>query len=235
VILTAEEARVLGVLLEKESTTPEYYPLSLNSVTLGCNQRNNRDPVTAFDEASVVRALDGLREKKLVSQVSEAGARVPKYRHLVPETMGLDAKERAVLCELLIRGPQTWAELRSHAARMTVLGTIEEAEGVLKQMTEGRQLMAKLPRQPGLKESRYAQTLCAEASAPPAAAPESPPQAGPPPALGPSVANAAAARAEPGVRVEGDRFARLEGEVAAIRADLADVRAKLEALLKQLS
>jgi uncharacterized protein YceH (UPF0502 family) len=226
-ILTAEEARVLGVLLEKEMTTPEYYPLTLNSLTLGCNQKNNREPVTAFDEATVVRAVDGLREKKLVSQVSEAGARVPKYRNLVAETMGLEPKEKAVLCELLVRGPQTWAELRGRAARMAVLGTVEEAEAVLQGLVEARQLLVKLPRQPGLKESRYAQTLCAET---PAIAAEAEP-----PASASPETSAALPSSPREVRVEPDRFARLEAEVAAVRADLADVRAKLDALLKHLT
>src|SRR5674476_208178 len=110
-ILGDNEVRVLGSLIEKELTTPEYYPLSLNSLTNACNQKSNRDPVTALSDEEVVRALDSLRFRQL-SVISADGGRVPKYRHLLSEHLGLVAAEQAILCELLLRGPQTVGELR---------------------------------------------------------------------------------------------------------------------------
>src|SRR5665647_896596 len=132
--LNDSEVRVLGTLIEKELTTPEYYPLSLNSLTNACNQKSNRDPVTALSDEEVVRALDSLRFRQL-SVISADGGRVPKYRHLLAEKLGLVAAEQAILCELLVRGAQTVHELRTRGERMHPFGDLTAVEDVLKELT----------------------------------------------------------------------------------------------------
>ncbi len=127
------EVRVLGSLIEKELTTPEYYPLSLNSLTNACNQKSNRDPVMALTEEDVVRALDSLRFKQLVV-LSADGGRVPKYRHLMAEKLGLMPAEQAIICELLVRGPQTVGELRTRGERMHPFGDLAAVEEVLSEL-----------------------------------------------------------------------------------------------------
>ena len=213
--LTAEEARVLGVLVEKQITTPEYYPLSLHALTAACNQKNNRDPVTAFDERTVVRALDELREKRLASLISEAGARVPKYRHAFPETFGLDALDTALLCELLLRGPQTPGELRQRAARMVEIADPAQVETALEALIAVKHLVVKLPRQPGRKECRYQHTLCGV------------------PALDVAEPSVPAEPARLAVAAENERLAKLEAESAALRADLDALRAQFAEFRKQ--
>lgn len=151
------EVRVLGCLIEKELTTPEYYPLSLNSLTNACNQKSNRDPVMTLTEDDVVRALDSLRFKQLVV-LSADGGRVAKYRHLLAEKMGLMPPEQAIICELLVRGPQTVGELRTRGERMSPFADLTAVEEVLKELTDREPpLVTLLPRQPGRKEGRYAQ------------------------------------------------------------------------------
>ncbi len=150
------EVRVLAALLEKESTTPEYYPLSLNALTLACNQKNNRDPVVSFDEDTVSDALDSLRAKKLAR--SAAGGRVVKYEHSFLEVLNLGRRELALLCTLMLRGPQTVGELRDRSERMRAFSDLEEVEACLDGMIE-RSLVKRLPRQPGLKEPRYMHLL----------------------------------------------------------------------------
>lgn len=213
--LAAEEARVLAVLVEKQLTTPEYYPMSLHALTAACNQRNNRDPVTAYDERTVVRALDLLRERRLVSLISEAGARVPKYRHAFPETFGLDERDTALMCELMLRGPQTAGELRQRASRMAAFAEPAATEPILDALASAKSLVVRLPRQPGQKECRYTHTLCgaaAVASSEPAAPVEPARQA---------------------LAAEAERIARLEGEAAALRADLEALRAQFAEFRKQ--
>ncbi len=151
------EVRVLGSLIEKELTTPEYYPLSLNSLTNACNQKSNRDPVMALAEEDVVRALDSLRFKQLVV-LSADGGRVPKYRHLLSEKLGLVSAEQAIICELLVRGPQTVGELRTRGERMYPFGDLAAVEEVLQELIQRETpLITLMPRQPGRKEGRYAQ------------------------------------------------------------------------------
>jgi uncharacterized protein YceH (UPF0502 family) len=159
--LTPEEVRVLGSLIEKELTTPEYYPLSLNALTNACNQKSNRDPVVSYDEKTVVRALESLREKRLASMVTGAVSRVPKYRHMFTETVGMDLQDTAIMCELLLRGPQTAGELRNRAQRFCPIESIEQVEKIIEGLMakENFQLITKLPRQIGYKESRYAHLL----------------------------------------------------------------------------
>src|SRR5512135_2764118 len=155
-ILTDTEVRVLGCLIEKELATPEYYPLTLNALTAACNQKSNRDPVMQLEETEVVRALDALRFKQLVLLSSEGG-RVPKYRHILTEKFRLSGAELALLCELMVRGPQTAGELRSRAERMHPFAGPAAVEEALEELlARNPPLVTWLPRQPGRKEQRYA-------------------------------------------------------------------------------
>jgi uncharacterized protein len=157
ITLNENEVRVLGSLIEKELTTPEYYPLSLNSLTNACNQKSNRDPVLALAEEDVVRALDSLRFKQFVV-LSADGGRVPKYRHLLAEKLGLMPAEQAIICELLVRGPQTIGELRTRGERMHPFADLAAVEEVLQELIQRENpLITLMPRQPGRKEGRYAQ------------------------------------------------------------------------------
>jgi uncharacterized protein YceH (UPF0502 family) len=162
--LTDIEARVLGALVEKQVTTPEYYPLTLNALTLACNQKNNRHPVSAYTENEVAQAVETLREKNLVYVYYGSTSRVPKYKHVMPEVLHLKPAETALMCVLLLRGPQTPGELRGNAARLhsfTGLDEIEETLGGL--IThEPEPLVTRLPRQAGQKEVRFAHLLSGE-------------------------------------------------------------------------
>jgi uncharacterized protein YceH (UPF0502 family) len=164
-LLNPLEARVLGCLLEKEMATPEYYPLTLSSLAAACNQKSNRDPVMAVGEAVVEQTLELLRrEKKMASLIREAGARVPKYRHELQNKLALSDVEKAVLAELLLRGPQTPAELRARAARMAGEVSAEQIDQALASldMVAGIRVVAKLPRASGRREARFAHQLCGE-------------------------------------------------------------------------
>ena len=164
VLLNAVEVRALGALIEKEITTPEYYPLTLNSVTTACNQKSNRDPVVSLEEKAVVRALEGLREKGLARQVSGVDMRVPKHYHLFDEKMCLTRPQVAALCVLMLRGPQTVGEIRGRSGRLYEFTDLEEVERVLMELVERSEgaLVVQLARQPGRKESRYAHVLMGE-------------------------------------------------------------------------
>ncbi len=215
IILNDVEVRVLGSLIEKELTTPEYYPLSLNSLTNACNQKSNRDPAMALTEEDVVRALDSLRFKQL-AVLSAEGGRVPKYRHLLAEKLGLMAAEQAILCELLVRGPQTGGELRTRGERMYPFGDLAAVEEVLQElMVRETPLITLLPRQPGRKEGRYAQLFsglpeCGEESS----------EARPEPARQRVVA-------------ENERIAKLEAEVTELHEEVAALRQLMEEFKKQ--
>lgn len=165
--LSFAEARVFGCLLEKEKTTPEYYPLTLNALVAAANQKSSRDPVVDFDDETVQLATDGLREKGLVYRVDVAGSRVPKFRHSLERLVELPPEEKALLCVLLLRGPQTPGELRSRTERMFSFASLDA-------VTEGLQSLAGdytiplvrvLPRQPGRKEARWVQLLTGEPDA----------------------------------------------------------------------
>jgi len=204
--LTATEQRVLGCLLEKHLSTPDYYPLTLNALVNACNQSTNRDPVMALDEAAVMEALQELRDCQAVWFVGAAGSRVQKYGHRLAESRGLSVQECAILAELLLRGPQTPGELRNRSTRMYPFPDLAEVEAVLELMLEAEDpLVARLPRLPGTKETRYAHLL----GDPPEAAAS--PQAPAPPS----------------------RSAALEAEVAALKGELAQLRAEFEAFRKQ--
>lgn len=214
-ILNDIEARVLGCLVEKEMTTPEYYPLSLNALTNACNQKSNRDPVMGLEDEDVVKALDSLRFKQL-AVVSADGGRVPKYRHLLPEKMQLVPAELAVLCELLVRGPQTMGELRTRSERMHPFPDLAAVEEVLRELMEREHpFITRLAKQPGRKEARYAHLFCGE---PEITAEESAP-----------APEAARLR----VMADNERIAGLEGEVAALREEVAGLRQMVEEFQRQ--
>jgi uncharacterized protein YceH (UPF0502 family) len=159
-ILTDIEIRVLGSLVEKQVTTPEYYPLSLNALSLACNQKNNRNPVTSYTEAQVEQALETLREKNLAYVFYGSTSRVPKYKHVLPEVMHLSHAEVAVMSVLMLRGPQTPGELRGNASRFHEFTGLDQIEQTLNELiTRDEPLVARLPRQPGQKEVRFAHLL----------------------------------------------------------------------------
>jgi uncharacterized protein YceH (UPF0502 family) len=205
-ILGSDEVRVLGALLEKEITTPEYYPLSLNALLNACNQKSNRDPVVQFDEETVERVLYSLRERGLTLNITGAGSRVPKYAHRLSEKLNLGRRELALLCELMLRGSQTLGELRTRADRMHHFDDTAEVESVLEHMAE---LVTKLPRRQGEKEARYAHLLTG--------APE-----------------VSAEATEPvAIPARSDRIAELETEVAELRRELEDLKLQFAGFRRQ--
>ena len=163
-ILNEVEVRVLGALVEKQVTTPEYYPLTLNALVQACNQKSNRNPVVTFDEETVARAIESLRGKNLVYVFYGSTSRVPKYKHMMEEIFQLSPQELAVMCVLMLRGPQTPGELRGRTDRLYDFSGLEEVEETLKLLTtkEPQALVVKLPRQQGQKEVRYAHLLSGE-------------------------------------------------------------------------
>ena len=204
------EVRVLGCLIEKELTTPEYYPLSLNALVNACNQKSNRDPVMGIEETDVVRALESLRFKRY-ARLAGDGGRVPKYRHTLTESIRLAPPALAVLAELLLRGPQTVGELRTRGERMAAFPDLASVETVLQELTDlDPSLVTKLPRLPGRKEARYAHLL---AGMPEITETEGMPQPEP-------------ARLK--VMAEDERYARLSEEVSALRGEVAELRRLVE-------
>lgn len=213
-VLNAEEVRIVGALIEKQVTTPEYYPLTLNALRAACNQLSNRDPGVSFDERTVAGALDSLRERKLIRVVSTADGRVPKYRHVLDEALGLKPPEMAVMCVLMLRGAQTVGEIRTRTERLYPFSALSFVETTLEDlMTRDVPLVVKLPRQAGQKESRYAHLLGGEVEVPAAEAED------------------ATATAE--ARGERGRVARLEEELKAVRAELAELREQFGEFKKQ--
>lgn len=160
ILLTDDEIRVLGCLMEKEMATPDYYPLSLNALTNACNQKSNRNPVVSYDQETVVYALNGLQERNLARQ-SNIG-RVPKYEQVFSKDLNLLPREKAIICILLVRGPQTIGEIRSRTERMYAFQNIDEVQETISNLENTGGLLSKLPRQPGRKESRYAHLLSGE-------------------------------------------------------------------------
>jgi uncharacterized protein len=210
-ILSSTEIRVLGALIEKELSTPDHYPLSLNALTAACNQSSNREPVMDLDEGTVMSAVDTLRRASLVRSFQSSGSRVPKYSHLLADAWELSRAELAVLCVLSLRGPQTLAEVKTRAARLLPDGEVESVEPALENLIvrAPAPLAARLPRRPGQKEQRYATLLGGEVSYEVDDAP-------------------AAARAAPA-----DRIAALEESVQELRRELDDVRAEFAEFRKQ--
>ena len=163
-ILTDIETRVLGALVEKQITTPEYYPLTLNALTAACNQKNNRHPVTSFSEDAVAAAVETLREKNLVYVFYGSTSRVPKYKHVMPEVLHLTPPETALMCALMLRGPQTPGELRGNTSRLYDFANLDEVEQTLAGLIthEPDPLVVRLPRQSGQKEVRFGHILSGE-------------------------------------------------------------------------
>jgi uncharacterized protein len=162
-VLDEVEVRVLGTLMEKEATTPEYYPLTLNALVNGCNQKSNRDPVVSYDASDVERSLESLRQKHFAIFVTGSG-RVNKFSQRISETLNLGRRECAILCTLLLRGPQTLGEIKDRSERMFAFGDLEETERALDKLAEwpAGALVTRLPRQPGQKEARYMHLLAGE-------------------------------------------------------------------------
>lgn len=219
VILTEIETRVLGSLIEKDITTPDYYPLSLNALVNACNQKNNREPVMTLDENAVRDALSTLQEKRMAGPASGADSRVTKFEHRLQEVFNFDRREIAVVCVLLLRGPQTPGELRGRTDRMYHFDTLEDVVSTLDRLAQREPpLAAVLPRQPGTKESRYMHLFSGE-----------PPEAtNLPPARSPASASASS-----GESPLADRVGTLEEEVSRLRTELSEVQQQLSAFRKQ--
>ena len=204
IVLTETEARVLGSLIEKEITTPDYYPLSLNALVNACNQKSNRDPIMNLNEGAVREALDSLNRNGLAGAASGADSRVTKYEHRLQETFNFDRRETAVLCVLLLRGPQTPGELRSRTERVHRFADLDEVQTALRRLIEREPPLVKmLPRQPGTKESRYTHLLSGDV------------EGWEPPPDSPSASTDT---------LESERLARLEGDLASLRAEVADLK-----------
>lgn len=211
--LTPVEARVLGSLMEKEATTPDYYPLSLNAVTAACNQKSNRDPIMSLNQTQALDALDGLIAKRLAREKTTSGSRVTKYVHRLSGTLGLtrefSPQELAVLCVLMLRGAQTVGEVRGRTRRLCDFENLGEVEQTLSGLisAEDGPFVTKLARQPGRKEARYAHLLCGDVEI----APEATPSAGAP------SENAH----------DRDRIAALESAVNELRTELEEIKRRL--------
>lgn len=208
IVLDLKEARVIGCLIEKQLSTPEYYPLSLNALTNACNQKSNRDPVTDFGETELEEVLEGLIDRKLVNK-SIVG-RVPKFEELLVRRFNWVPREAAIVCELLLRGPQTAGELRGRTARLYGFENLEAVQETLAQLEE-MGLVRRLARLPGHKESRYAHLLCG------------PPEAG---ELAPAPGNA-------GGPADSDRLGRLEEEIAALKQEVTALKQQFESFRGQ--
>jgi uncharacterized protein YceH (UPF0502 family) len=209
------EVRVLGALMEKEVATPEYYPLSLNALVNACNQKSNREPVVSYDEDTVETALGGLRAKGLAARISGHDMRVPKHAHRLPEVINLGRREAAVLCVLMLRGPQTAGELRGRTERLYQFDDLEAVDACLTRLMEWQPepLVARLPRQVGYKEVRYAHLLSGEP---------------------PATAAAPAAAQTPGVRETRDEpVARLQASMDRLEAEVADLKRQFAEFKKQ--
>ena len=229
--LTDIEARVLGALVEKEITTPEYYPLSLNALVNACNQKSNRDPVMTLDEAAVRTALRSLSDQSMARSAG-TDSRVPKYEHRLSDLFNFHRHEIAVLCVMLLRGPQTPGELRTRTDRMYSFEDLDSVHSALNLLMKREPpLVALLPRQPGTKESRYGHLF--------SDAPSVGIGAGMGGAAGPQVHASESPRSSepasplPGTSAATERIAQLESEVSELRAELADLRTQFAAFQKQ--
>jgi hypothetical protein len=210
--LTDTEARVLGSLIEKDSTTPDYYPLSLNALVNACNQKNNREPVMNLTEEAVRAALSGLQDRRLAGPARGTDSRVTKYEHRIQEVFNFTRPETAVLCVLLLRGPQTPGELRGRTERMFQFEHLDDVQSTLQRLIERDPPLVKmLPRQPGTKESRYAHLLSGDIE----------------------LQSVEPARAAPSVNPENQRLTRLEDEVAALHNELDAIKQQFAEFRKQ--
>ena len=215
-LLTEVEARVLGALIEKDITTPDYYPLSLNALVNACNQKNNRDPVMTLDDNTVSDALASLQEKRLAGPASGADSRVTKYEHRLQEVYNFDRREIAIVCVLLLRGPQTPGELRSRTDRMYGFEALEDVVSTLDRLSQREPaLAAVLPRQPGTKESRYMHLFCGCAP------------------VATDVVRSPSTALSSTNPSTADRVAHLESEVVELRTEISEMKQQLAAFRKQ--
>ena len=215
-VLNDAEIRVLGSLIEKQITTPEYYPLTLNSLTAACNQKNNRNPVMSLTEAEVERALDSLREKNLAYVFHGSSSRVPKYKHVAPEVLQLNPAELAVACVLMLSGAQTVGEIRTRGSRLYEFKGMEEVDETLHALStrESDPFVVKLPRQLGHKDARFMHLLAGQPDIE---------------ATAESAAPARAARREQ----DGDRVSKLEEQMQTLTQQIHDLTAQFEEFKKQ--
>jgi uncharacterized protein YceH (UPF0502 family) len=213
-ILNEIEVRVLGSLVEKQVTTPEYYPLTLNSLTLACNQKNNRNPVTSYSENEVAHALETLREKNLTYVFHGSTSRVPKYKHVMPEVMHLNLAELALMCVLMLRGPQTIGELRGNSARLHEFSGLDEVDATVNSLIshDPEPLVVRLPRLAGQKEARFAHILSGEIP------------------VDLQTEEVAPVRS---LGRENERVASLEGEIEVLKNEVARLREQFEGFKKQ--
>ena len=217
ILLNDIETRVLGSLIEKDVTTPDYYPLSLNALVNACNQKNNRDPVMKLDDETVRQALNTLQEKRLAGPSSSADSRVTKFEHRLQEAFNFTRGETAILCVLLLRGPQTPGELRGRTERMHRFEDLTEVQSTLQRLMQRDPPLARvLPRQPGTKEARYKHLLAGDVE-------------------DADVATGSVERAPSPASVPGnlDRVAELENDVADLRKEVADLKQQMATFRKQ--
>ena len=214
-VLSEIETRVLASLVEKQMTTPEYYPLTLNALTTACNQKNNRNPVTAYTEDQVSQALETLREKNLSYVFYGSTSRVPKYKHVMPEVLHLKPPEVALLSALMLRGPQTPGELRSNASRLHEFHSLEEIEEILNVLMSREEdpLVARLPRQAGQKEIRFVHLFSGEVPVDEITEPTSPRRVS--------------------ATSQTDRVTKLEEEVASLKSHVQDLQQQFDTFKKQ--
>ena len=212
--LNQTEVRVLGSLIEKDITTPDYYPLSLNALVNACNQKNNRDPIMTLDENSVRTALGSLQEKRLAGPAGGADSRVTKYEHRLQEVFNFDRREIAAICVLLLRGPQTPGELRGRSERMYRFETLDDVQSTIQRLSDRQPpLVRVLPRQPGTKESRYVHLFVEDTW---------PTEAYPPQSA-----------SEPRAANDSSRLAALEAEVSLLKKEIVELKQQLSDFRKQ--
>ena len=216
ITLTPVEARILGCLVEKERTTPDQYPLSMNSLITACNQKTSRHPVMELDETEVSNCIYDLREKSLVWQRASAGSRVAKYTHGLEEQLGLSDAALSLLAVLMLRGPQTAAELKAHTQRLCSFSSVPEVDEVMEQLIRNQNgaMAVRLPRQPGQKEERYAHLLCGE---PDTSVPDIPARA--PRSTSPAV--------------DPEQIGRLENEIAELKSQMEDLQQQFDTFRSQ--
>jgi len=219
--LNAMETRIIGSLGEKDLTTPDYYPMTMNALLNACNQKTNRDPVVNYNEDEVLDTLEDLRAKGLSTRITGGGGRVPKHRHTLRETLKIDRKELSILCVLMLRGPQTVGEIRGRTGRMCEFEGLEDVEEVLDRLARREEgaLVQRQPRQPGHKEARYAHLLSGQ---PAQQDEESVPVAEP----------SQIVPARSATQLE-DRVAELEKKVEELQSELNLMRGELEAFRQQ--
>lgn len=212
--LNATEARILGSLVEKQLTTPEYYPLTLNALVNACNQKNNRDPVVSYDERTVSDSLENLRDRNLVYVFYGSTSRVPKYKHMLPSVYELDPAETAVIAVMLLRGPQTLGELRERTGRMYEFAGLGDVQETLERLIRRDEpLVVRLPIQPGQKEARFAHLLFGDVDI--------------------EALAAAASTHRPRAGADGERIEKLEAEVTALRDEIDRLKETFDQFKKQ--